>query len=805
MLALGSDLKYTVRALSARPSFTFIVVFTLALGIGANTVIFSAVQALLLRPFPFREPEQLVRISSMKGGEEGPLSVPEQDDLAALSDVIEDIALYTDLGMYNASGFGDPEELPATITTSNLFRLLGIEPILGSTFPAESDRTRRFELVISHGLWSRRFGQDPNIVGRTMTLDGAPGYTIHGVLPPGMNFPSHSDLFRSSGIAADPKWYQRRDIRGRMAVARLRKGVSLSHAREQIDRLSERLARDFPQTNVGLRFRVIPIRDLYVANVRPYVLLLFGAVVLVLLVACANVVNLLLSRALARDRELAVRVALGAGRGRVVRQLVGESVLLSLVGGAAGLGLTFLGINMLNRLSPVQFPSWMQIRVDRTILLFLVTVSIGTGLVAGALPAVRSADRGLREALQGARTSTGSRRQHRVRNAIVVVEVALALVLLVGASLMLQSVLRLQRVHPGFEANNLLSFRVELGWRAYDSHAKVIAFNDRLLGRLQTLPGVVAVGLDANLPLSGTPREPLQIVADGQSLELQHENPFVHQHVVNPGYFQAMQIPIEQGRALDEADTAESQPVAVVSRRLADRLWPGGDALGRRIKVGSSATTPWVVVVGVAGDVKLQRLAGTASLALYRSYRQLWAGGSWFVLKTRGVHPSSLARMAPGLVSEIDPNQSYFDVQVMEDRIAAGIWPQRASGVLFGAFAALALTLAAVGLYGVLAYGVTQQRREIGVRLALGADPRTVRRMVVRRGLTLTAIGIGIGTAAALIAAQVMKSVLYEISAIDAPTFLGVPIVLVVIALAACYHPARRATRVDPVMVLRNE
>ena len=364
MEPLLHDLKHALRALRLRPGFSAVVILTLALGIGANTAIFSAVSALLLRPLPFADAHQLVRITSLRGGVEGGLSVPEQDDLAALGDVVADIALYTDQGMYNASGFGDPEELPATITTHNLFRVLGVEPMIGAMYPAETDRTRRFELVISHGLWTRRFGQDPHIVGRTMTLDGAPGYTIHGVLPAGLNFPSSADLFRSSGISADPASYRRRDLRGRVGLARLQPGVTIEQARDRISALGRRLEREFPATNAGQQFQVTALRDIYVGNVRAYVLLLFGAVALVLVVACSNVANLFLSRLLARERELAVRLALGASRARVMRQMLVESLVLALAGGAAGLACAWLGIELITRMVRAQLPPWMTIELD---------------------------------------------------------------------------------------------------------------------------------------------------------------------------------------------------------------------------------------------------------------------------------------------------------------------------------------------------------------------------------------------------------------------------------------------------------
>jgi putative ABC transport system permease protein len=800
-----TELVHAARVLLARPAFSLVVVLTLGLGIGANAAIFSAVEALLLRPFPFHDPDQLVRISTMRGGEEGGLSVPEQDDLAGLTDVIEDIALYTDQGMYNASGFGEPEELPATITTHNLFRVLGVVPLIGSAYPAETDRTRRFELVISHGLWTRRFGQDPHIVGRTMTLDGAPGYTIHGVLPPGINFPPQSDLFRSAGIAADPDAYRRRDVRGRMGLARLQSGVTVGQARSRIEALGERLAREFPQTNAGLQFHVTPLRDLYVGDVRAYILLLFGAVMLVLVVACSNVVNLLLSRWIARDRESAIRVALGASRRRVIGEILTESLLLSMLGGLVGVFLAWLGVEIITGMVRARLPTWMTIQLDGATLLFLVVVSIVTGLAAGLVPALRSGDRHLHDALRdGGRGSSAGVRQQHLRNALVVAEVALAVVLLVGASLMVQSFAKLQRVDPGFELTNMLTFRVELGWRAYDSHAKVVAFNQQVLDGLRALPGVSAVALDSNLPLSGKAREPYEIAAQGQSLEERQANPFVHVHIVSAGYFEAMGIAIERGRAFEETDSDTGQQVAVISRGLAERLWPNQDPIGKSLTINWSAKNPPVTVVGVARDIRHQQLAAT-DLDVYRPFRQVWAGGSWFAVRTAGSDPKLLSQVETRIVTETDPNQSFFDVRTMEDRIASGIWQQQTAGTLFALFAFLALALASIGLYGVLSYLVTQQWREIGVRIALGAAPGQVQRMVVGRGVTLAAAGISLGLVLALPAVQALAPVLFEVRALDFWSFVAVPLALGVVALVACYIPARRATRIDPLVALRAE
>jgi putative ABC transport system permease protein len=805
MLGLRQDVQGAVRLVRRNPGTSLVIVLTLGLGIGANAAIFSAVHALLLRPSPFADPERLVRIASIRGDEEGPLSVPELDDLKALPAIV-DAAMYTDQGMYNASGFGTPEELPATITTYNLFSVLGVELLVGSTFPAHYDRSRQFGLVISHGLWTRRFGRDPNVVGRTMTLDGAPGYVIHGVLPAGFNFPSHSDVFRSSGIAADPKSYERRDIRARLVLARLAPGISVEQARSAIDVLARRLEREFPQTNAGLRFRVTPLHEMYTGAVRPYVLLLFGAVLLVLIVACANVANLLLSRAIARHREIAIRAALGASRSRLVRQLLVESLFLSALGGIAGWGLAVAGVHLLTAMIPAQLPPWMQIGVDGRVGLFLAVVCALTGLAAGLVPAWRSGVADVHASLkEGSRGSSSGVRHHQLRNALVIAEVALALVLLVGAGLLTQSVRRLQQVDLGFDPNRLLTFRVELGWAAYGTLEKTTTFHRRVLERLSALPGVRAVTFDTNLPMSGKPRDAQAVRLFGQSPDQEAQNPYANLHQIGPAYFATMGISMRSGREFSEMDRPVSVPAAIVSRRLADRLWPGQEPLGQRLQFSDTAQPDtWLTVVGVSESVLHHELDGEPGLDLYRPFTQSSTAGPYYVLRTNG-DPQVLANAATAIIGATDPNQSFLDVQMMEARLANRMWQRRLSGALFGSFAGLALILAAIGLYGVLSYLVTQQTREIGVRLALGAAPRAVMGMVVRRGLTLAVAGVSIGLVLAFGLARLVAGLLYEVSPGDPLTFAGVTVGLLAIVVLASVLPARRAMRVDPIIALRAE
>jgi putative ABC transport system permease protein len=798
------DLRYAFRTLLKRPAFSLIVILTLGLGIGANTAIFSAVNSLLLRDPPFRDPDRLVRITSVRGEEDGGgLAVPELDDLRTLP-IIESAAMYTDQGMYNASGFGTPEELQATITTHDLFRVLGVEPLVGTTFPAAFDRTRNFGLVISHGLWVRKFGRDPNIVGRTMTLDGAPGYTIYGVMPPAFNFPSHSDLFRSSGISANPDFYKRRDPRERYVLARLRAGVHVEEAQSAIDTLAERLAREFPATNGGLGFKVTSLGEMYTAPVRPYIVLLFSAVLLVLLVACANVANLLLSHALSRDRETAVRAALGAPRRRIIQAFLAESAVLAVGGAAVGALLAWMGVRLLTGLVPVQLPPWMQIELDLRVAVFLAAATLATTVVTGLIPALRATVHAPQAALKdGGRGSSEGVQHQRLRNTLIVGEVAVALVLLVGASLMLRSLSKLAHVDLGFSTERALTFRVELGWAAYGTLEKTSAFHRRVIARLRELPGVRAVTFDNNLPMSGKPREPAAVRAAGQSLDDEQRNPYVNWHEVGPDYFQVMGIPIVRGRGFDDRDRPDTLAAAVVSQSVVERLWPGRDPIGQRLQY-QEIPDLWLTVVGVAAPVLHHEIDGNPGFDVYRSYQQATSAGPYYVIRT-GSDPMTIARAATAIIGETDANQSFLDVQTFSTRIANRIWQRRLAGALVGSFAGLAMLLAAIGLYGALSYSVSQQTREIGVRVALGATAGGILGAVLGRGLKLAMIGVLVGTALALALSRVIARMLYEVSATDPATFVLVPLVLLSIAALACYVPARRATRVDPIVALRAE
>ena len=797
-----TELRLIVRTLVAQPGFSCLVVLAFGLGIGANTAIFSAVHGLLLRTPPFRDVDRLVQITTVRGDEGGgAVSIPEFDDIRSLP-IVEDAALFTDQGMYNASGSGTPEEMPATITTHDLFRVLGVPPLVGSTFPAAFDRTRNFGLIISHGLWIRKFGQDPNIVGRSMTLDGAPGYTIYGVMPRGFSFPANADLYRSSGISANPAFYLRRDIRDRMVLARLKPDVTLAQARIALDELSVRLARESSTTNLGVDFQVTPLRTLYTANVRAYVLLVFGAVLLLLVVACTNVASLLLSRAIARDRDVAIHVALGAGRWQFVRHALLESLVLSVPGAALGWLIANAGVRLLPRFVPVQLPPWMAIDVDLRVTVFLAAITMAAGLVSGMVPALRSASTDLLTVLNSGARGSGGVDHHRLHSLLVVAEVALAAVLLVGASLLARSVWRLGQVDPGFDARQALTFRVELGWAAYTTLEQTTAFHRKMLERLRGLPGVLAVTFDNNLPLSGKPRQPIAIRASGRPID-DTQTPYVHLHLVGPDYFEVMGIPLTAGRPFDERDRPDGARAAILSTRLAERLWSDRDPIGQRLQAENTmAADVWYTVVGVAQPTLQHDLDAAPGFDLYLPFTQASTAGPYYVVRTKA-DPWSLANAATAVVGQIDPNQSFLDVASYERRIANRIWQRRFGGALLIGFAGVALVLAALGLYSVLSHIVLQQRREIGVRVALGATPRDVLAAVLGRGLALAALGAAAGLPLAFVLARTVEHVLFEVPPADPATFVATPVALLIVGGLACYLPARRAARLDPLVALR--
>ena len=808
MKDLLQDIRYALRILVKRPGFNITVALTLALGIGANTAIFSFVDAILLKPLPFKDPDRLVRIMGLRGSEEGRISMLELQDLKREVNIFEDVAAYIPGAQYNYSGDGVPEEFAATLCTHNLFNVLGVPLLRGNTWPEVADFEGNHGVVLTYELWNRRFGGSDDALNRKITLDAAPYYKIHGVAPPNIHFPNNVQIFRSIGVNQNMPNYTNRAARNVYALARLKPGVSVKQAQIEVEAFGHRLAQQYPNINAGLSFAARPLTDYYVGDVRPYLWLLFGAVGLVLLIACGNAVNMLLTMALTRDHEIAVRLALGARRGRLIRQLLTESALLALIGGAFGLLLAELWVRLLSSAIGVGVPSWIVIDIDKRALIFTLTISILTGILAGLAPALQASKLNLNELLKdGARGAPGSRQ--RLRRALVIAEIALAFVLLVGAGLIVRSLTQLQQTDPGFNPNSLLTLRVALSWHKYNVRTdprSVTQFYEQTLEKLRAMPGVEAVAATSNLPLSGEAQlGRVTFTVEGQSASDQQRNPFINDIAISPNYFDALGGRLAQGRALNDFDAPTTDRVYLISERLAERMFPGQDPIGRRVKLGGpNSPLSWGTIVGIAKNVKQDALTGQGGYNLYSSYQQLPAANMYLLLRSK-VDPMSLSEAATRVVWSVDPNQSTFEIMTMEKRIANTIWHRRLSRNLFVIFAALALALAAVGVYGVMTYTVSQRTREIGVRLALGAQGREVIKMILVEALRMILIGGAIGLGVAFGLSRLIKSLLFGVSAIDPLTFAGVSLLLVLVALVAGYLPARRAAKVDPVIALRFE
>lgn len=773
---------------------------TLALGIGATAAISSFVNALLLRPFPFPEPDALVQIHSEALGQRGQLSSREVEDLQQRSRLFEGFVGYSDTAAYNfAGGDGPPIEIPATIATHNLFDLLGAAPVLGESWPASSDRQRSFDIVISHSLWTERFRSDPEIVGKQLQMDAAP-YTIMGVAPPDFHFPSNAGLFRCQGILT-PEYYAQRENRNRQVLARIKPGVGLEAARREAAAISEQLAREFPETNADVRFVVTPLREKYLGDSTPYLITLLGAVGFVLLVACINVVNLMLARATARARETAVRSALGAGRWRLAQQPLAESLLLAVAGGLGGLALTYVFVGAMSQWVRADLPAWMEIRVDLQALLFLAAATLGVGLITGVLPALlTSRAGGLVEALkEGSRGATG---RHGLNQALVVTETSAALVLLIGAALLLQSFARLRTTDVGFDAANTLTFRTALPWKTYDEQ-RTWDFYRRVLERLRQIPGVEAAELNSSMPLTGSASQ-VPVAREGQSKAEWVRNPEPRYYHVTPGFHDAFQAPLVSGRFLADNDDSRGRSVCLVSKRAAELFWPGENPIGKKLKPQpGQPSSEWMEVVGVVGDVKHDSPDESPTMAVYAPFFQHLERNAYIVLKT-SVDPLSVLDAATAAVWSVDPEQSVFDAATMDDHIHDLIWQRSIAGRLFGVFAALALILASIGLYGVISYRVAERTREMGVRAAIGARPIDLIRLVVGQGLALVLTGVVIGGVAGLALARAMEGLLYGVKATDPMTFAVMPAALIVVGALASYIPALRASRVDPADALRD-
>ena len=796
------DLRVAVRQLRRTPAFTVAAVGCLALGIGANTAIFSAVDGVLLRPLPFPESDRLVTIWGYHAsiGRES-ASLPDFLDWRRDSRSFVDMTARANT-QFNLTGAGEPEVVRGALVTANYFRVLGSPIPFGRGFRDDEERRGAARVaVLSDGFWQREFGGRADALGRQIVLGGVP-YTIVGVGARGLSVPQEVDVW--APLTTDTILGRRNDFLE--VVGRLAPGADLSQAREELGTIARRLAHEYPGSNSGWGVDLVGLQERIVGEIRPALLVFMGAVGLVLLIACANVANLMLARVATREREVTIRAALGASRRRLVRQLLTESVVLSLVGGALGLGLAVWGVRALQALEPGTIPRLDEIAVNGGALAFALGLSVVTGLLFGVAPAVRLMRYDLRGGLaEGGRGMAGRRSAGRTRSLLVLAEVALACVLLVGAALLLTSFVRLQGVDPGFAPSGILTARVTLPRARYDDSVRQSAFVDALLAQARRLPGVRSAAVASDAPLGDGP--PYWSFAVGG---VEQPPPEVVQDAVvfrtTPEYFRTFAIPLLRGRLYEASDRGDAAPVAVVSEALAHRYWPDRTPLGARITLGDpeDSTSVWMTVVGVVGDVRQEGPAAAAYPQLYLPLAQVSSRSLLIALRTSG-DPLALTPALKHAVAGIDPNLALGRVATMDERVAGVLARPRVNALLLGGFAATALVLAALGIYGVIAYGVVQRTRELGIRMALGARSDDVLRLVLRQGMMPVLAGLALGLGGAAVASRVLRGLLFGVGGTDPIIYACVAAFLTAVALLASYLPARRAALADPVVALRAE
>jgi predicted permease len=801
------DLRYGVRTLVKSPAFTAVAVLSLALGIGANTAIFSVVNSILLRPLPYPESERLTAVwhtppqASFPGMTKFSVSPGNYLDWKEQSRAFEQMAIYQYAGLSLGTG-GDPVPVTGAAVSSDFFSVLRAQVEKGRAFsPDEEQPGREQVVVLGHGLWQRAFGADPTLIGQTVNLNSR-SFTVVGVMPAGFEFPAEAELWVP--LAWDAAERQTRAIHDYIVVARLNPDASLAQAQAEMSTISSRLEQQYPEENKGWGAVVIPLQEDLVGDVRPALLVLFSAVGFVLLIACANVANLMLARGANRRREIALRIALGATRARIVRQLLCESVLLSVVGGLLGLLLASWGGQLLVRLSSGSLPNSDEVGMDVWALGFTLLVSLAAGVLAGVAPALQFSKGELSETLkQGTGRGGGGSVKQRTRKALVVCEVALSLILLVGAGLMIRSFWKLQDVNPGFDVSNSLSMSVLLPATRYSEPQQVLAFHDRVLEQLGALPGVVSVGSTTTLPLTGGgSRQPFTI--EGRPAPPVSEQPLAQTRYVSPDYFRAIGIPLRQGRAFEERDREGSPQVVVISEAMARRFFPGQNPVGQRLTASFHLQQGAREIVGVVGDVKSTGLDDEGAATMYLPFKQAPRPWITFVARTAS-DPRNFIQPVSKAVYSVDKEQALTGVRTMEQVLAESLSGRRFNMTLLMTFAGLALALAAVGVYGVMNYSVMLRKRELGIRMALGARRPDVLRLVLGQGLALTLIGVGVGMAGAYVLTRLMASLLYGVTATDFLTFGSVSGVLILVGLLASFLPARRATKVDPMIALRGE
>ena len=801
-----ADIRYAIRMLAKSPAFTFIAVLTVALAIGANTAIFSVVNAVLLRPLPYPHAEQLVRVFGTQPTlAEAPSSPANFLEWRSENQVFTHISTWVGQG-FNLTGTDKPERVIGARVSSDMFQLLGVQPMLGRDFTEAEDRDGADRVVIlSYEFWQRRFAGDPNAIRQTITLSDQT-YTIVGVMPRGFAFPStRTQVWRPMAFSAAER--ATRDTNFIDVVARMKPGVSLQQAQANMTAVAQSQAQRYPQTNFGVGVKVVSLQEHMVGDVRPMLVVLLGAVAFVLLIACANVANLLLARAAGRHREMAIRGALGASRSRVVRLLLTESVLLAIVGGALGLLLAIWSLDLLVSLKPANLPRLAEIGVNRTVFLFTAAVSVLTGILFGLAPAWQVSKSDLNEGLkESGRGGSDAPRRQRMRALLVISEVALSLVLLIGAGLMIRSFSRLLAVDPGFKTDHVLTAFVSLPIAKYSKHDEQVAFYDRLLERLRNVPGISAAGVVTDIPLYGGGSTGFDV--DGRPPAAPGQRAMTDYRISSPDYFSAMGMRVVKGRPFSSHDTEAAPGVVIINETLAARYFPGEDPIGKRLNL-SGAPIDLREIVGVVNDVRNYGVDAEVKPEVYVPLLQSAPGylasiSSALTIVVRStVDPAALGQTLREQVQALDKDQPVSELKTMDVYLAESMAQRRFNMLLLGAFAGLALVLAAVGIYGVIAYTVTQRTHEMGIRIALGARGGDILRLVFSNAMATTLAGIVTGLGAAFALTRLLQSLLYQVTATDPVVFATIPLLLLAVSAIATYLPARRAMKVDPITALR--
>jgi putative ABC transport system permease protein len=802
------------------PGLTFVVILALALGIGANTAIFSVVNAVLLQPLPFDHAERLVSLNeTSKVMSDISISYPDFSDWRAQSQVFEKFGVYN-RNSYNLTGFGDPERILTAQMSADIFSALRVSATVGRVYTNEEDKPGGTPVaVLSYALWRRRFGGQSNIINQQLTFDGKP-YTVIGVMPEGFQIPSRVEMWVPVGQLS-ANWKERGNHPGLYGIARLKDGVTVEQAQAEMSKLAGNLEKQYPDSNSGNGARVQSLLEVYVGNIRRTLWVLFAAVGFVLLIACANIANLLLARASARQKEMAIRSAMGAGRWRIVRQLLTESVLLALVGGSLGLLVARWGIHFILYISPNAIPRAREIALDWRVLTFTLGVALITGILFGLIPALQAGAVDVHETLK--ETGRGVTGRHWLRSSLVVVEVATTLVLLIGAGLMIRSFYRLQKVDPGFSYEHLTSFSVTLPQKKYPTVEQRDAFFRRLLEASRSLPGVEGTAAASGLPLGNNGWQ-TSFTIEGQPPPPRNQIPLMEACLVSPDYFRVMNIQLKRGRFFNEHDDRsflvgrdlskldeDAQTVAgvnsiIIDEEFARRYWPNENPVGKQIRLGGNdPTAPVLTVLGVVGRVKMEGLGEDSNRVQgYFALAQMPFSGMTIITRA-SADPTQLVSSLRQAVKDVDPNQPLYNIRTMTEIRDNSVAPERLNLTLLSLFAGIALVLAIVGIYGVMSYTVTQRTHEIGIRMAIGAQPRDVFKMVLGQGMMLALIGVAAGLMGAFGLTRLMRSMLFSVAPTDPLTFASIAVLLTGVALVACYVPGRRATKVDPLAALRYE